>query len=308
MADKEQVELLDERIISNRGLIVHTPDPLYRRFHLQVDVIRTPQTNFVNKNTNPDISDYGRITFMRQGQVLRLERIRFDQEVFVWDVDITGYIAKALTCAFKGIFAYLIAIGEALSIPPGATSDIFIEPIQDQFDQILFVVRTDAAIAVQLYGLKYDIACPEADPVEQPPPPPPDFPNYPPGEPLSETDTPASPPYDPPDDAGNTVPLPDDVAEEEPPEPEFPDCTRVRVTMNVKLVGVAPFNIGVVVFAPFGGSVTIKSGFPKVAEAMHRGQSPSPTPPSPCLDYQMRDMISFSDNIETISVVSVELA
>jgi hypothetical protein len=166
---------------------------------------------------------------MRQGQVLRLERIRFDQEVFIWDVDITGYIAKALTCTFKGIFAYLIAIGEALSIPPATPSEVFIEPIADQFDQILFVVRPDAAIAVQLYGLKYDIACEEAEPVPQPPPPPPEFPNYPPGTELKDTDTPASEPYDPPNDAGNTIPLPGDEAPPEPPP--IPDCTPVNINI-----------------------------------------------------------------------------
>jgi hypothetical protein len=230
MPDKEEVELLDERIISNRGLIAHTPDPLFRRFWLQTDIIRLPQTNFVNKNVNPDIGDYGRITFMRQGQVLRIERIQFDQQVFIWDVDSVGYIAKYLKCAFEATFELLGDILTALSVPIVPGTELLAEPIEDQFDQILFVIRPDAAIATKLYGLKYDVVCESSEPKPTPPPPPPEFPNYPPGTPLEDTDTPASPPYSEPNDGGDTVPLPGDSGAE--PPPPIPGCTSVIIRIS----------------------------------------------------------------------------
>lgn len=216
MSAKEEPVLLEERIISNLGLIVHDPNADIRRFWLQVDVIRFPQLNFVSKKTNPDESDYGRITWMRQGQVLRVDRIRFDTQTYIWDVDASGYIAKFLLCAFQSTFNLLeaIAITVGASVSPGA--DLFCDPIYDQFDQIKFVVRPDAAIAVKLYALKYDIACTPAEPNPQPPPPPPQFPQFPPGTELRDTEFPASPPYLPPNDLGDTVPLPEDIATPEP--------------------------------------------------------------------------------------------
>lgn len=232
MAEKEIPVLLEERVISNRGLIVWTPDPLYRRFWVQCELIREPQINFVNKKFNPERSDYANIIFLRENQVIREEVMNFERQTFTFDPDPSGYIAKALLCMFQSLTDQLVAIGAAVGVIFGDGEPIFCEPIQDQFDQILFSVRVDGAIGVQLYGLKYDQACPEADPQTQPPPPPPDFPNFPPGTPLADTDVPASPPYDPPDDDGNTNPLPDDVAPP-PPEPGSGECVKYAVSIRV---------------------------------------------------------------------------
>lgn len=251
MADKEQAELLDERIISNRGLIVHTPDEEFRRFWIQLDVIRFPKQNFLNKIWNPDRSDYAKITFLRDGQVLREETMRYEKQTFIWDVDITGYLTKFLVCAYTSLTAQLTEIGAAVGVTFTPGEPIPVVPIQDQFDQILIVVRPDGAIAAQLYGLKYDVACEDAEAEPQPPPPPPDFPNYPPGTPLADTDTPASQPYDPPNDGGNTVPLPEDVV---PPPPPIPDCTILLVNYIADAGGGTTFNRTKRVYAPYSGA------------------------------------------------------
>jgi len=232
MADKEVPVLLDERVISNRGLLAWTPDPLYRRFWIQCELIRPPGLNFVNKKFNPDRSDYANIIFLRQGQVLREEVMNFENQTFIWDVDITGYLAKGIACLYASLSSQLDLIGAALGVVFVPGEPVFSAPIEDQFDQILFSVRVDGAIGVQLYGLRYDIACVEAENTPQPPPPPPEFPSFPPGTPLRDTDSPASPPYDPPNDDGNTIPLPEDVA---PPEPGV-----LRVTYNVGANGALP--------------------------------------------------------------------
>lgn len=243
MAEKEVPNLLEERVISNRGLIVWTPDPLYRRFWVQCELIREPQINFVNKKFNPDKSDYANIIFLRENQVIREEVMNFERQTFTFDPDPSGYIAKALLCMYQSITDQLVAIGAAVGVIFGEGEPIFCEPIQDQFDQILFSVRVDGAIGVQLYGLKYDQACPEADPQTQPPPPPPDFPNFPPGTPLADTDAPASPPYDPPDDDGNTNPLPDDIAPP-PPDPGGEACTKYVVQYSILFLGATEPFIG----------------------------------------------------------------
>jgi len=229
MADKEEVELLDERVISNRGLIAHVFDEEFRRFWLQLDVIRLPQHNFLSKTWNPDRSDYAKVTFLRQGQVLREETMRYEEQVFIWDVDATGYLAKYLVCAFDDIKFQLGQIGAALGITFSPGEPNFVVPIQDQFDQIRIVVRPDGAIAAKLYGLRYDVSCEDATATPQPPPPSPDFPNYPPGTQLKDTDTPASEAYDPPNDDGNTDPLPGDSGVEPPP----PIAGCVNVTIRV---------------------------------------------------------------------------
>jgi len=297
MSEKEEVELLDERVISNRGLIVHTPDPLFRRFWLQTDVIRLPQTNFVNKNVNPDISDYGRITFMREGQVLRVERIQFDQQVFIWDVDPIGYIAKYLKCAFEATFELLGDILTALSVPLVPGTELLAEPIEDQFDQILFVVRPDAAIAVKLYGLKYDVVCESAEPKPTPPPPPPDFPDYPPGTALEDTETPASPPYSPPNDGGNTDPLPGDAT---PPPPPIPDCTILRVNYLADIGGGTVFNRTKRVYAPYDGARVFPAGS-GVIQMFCAGAPPgSCTPPPSWINVN-----TFVAPVLNLTVVSV---
>lgn len=235
MADKEQPQLLDERIISNRGVVLWTPDSRYRRFWLYCQVFRDPQINFVNKNWNPDKSQYANLTWSRGNQIIREDVVHFARQNFVFDVDQTGYLSKYLQCRFADIEDLLINISTALGLTSGEAEAPFCEPIQDQFDRIRIVVRPDAAMAVQLYGLKYDIACPQAEQEEQPPPPPPALPPVPPGEPLEDSDNPASPPYDPPSDGGDTVPLPDDDAPSPPPDPEPPGqrCVPYRVTLKV---------------------------------------------------------------------------
>lgn len=232
MTEKETPILLDERIISNRGLVAWTPDPLYRRFWVQCALIRPPQLNFVNKKFNPDRSDYANIIFLRQGQVIREEVMNYESQTFIFEPDPTGYLAKALHCWFANVNAQLGAIAAAVGVTLVPGEPILCEPIEDQFDQILISVRVDGAIGVNLYGLRYDIACPEAEQEPQPPPPPPNFPRFPGGTPLRDTDAPASRPYDPPDDDGNTRPLPEDIA------PFTPG--RLRVTWSIGANGSVP--------------------------------------------------------------------
>lgn len=234
MPPKETPVLLEERVISNRGLIIWTPDATYRRFWVQCELVREPRINFVNKKFNPERSDYANIIFLRENQVIREEVMNFERQTFVFDPDPTGYIAKALHCWFASAYAQLGAIATAVGVTLVPGDPVFCEPIEDQFDQILFSVRVDGALGVQLYGLKYDLACPESEQEPQPPPPPPDFPNFPPGTPLADTDAPASPPYSPPNDDGNTNPLPEDVATP-PPDPGSGEC--VKYIVNIRVFG-----------------------------------------------------------------------
>jgi len=231
MAEKEQPLQLEERTISGRGLIKWEPDNAYRRFWLNIQVIRPPSTNFINKNINPDRSDYARITWMRDGMVLREDRLQFEFQSYVWEDDAVGYLVKYLICILGSIQEQITTIQEALSIPVGEGEPIFVVPIQDQFDSIKIVCRPDTAITAQFWGLKYDVACPDAEATPQPPPPPPMEPTYPPGTPLEDTDNPVSPPYDEPDDSGDTVPLPGDV--DPTPPPVGDPCTLYNVNVTV---------------------------------------------------------------------------
>lgn len=297
--EKQQFELIETRVISNRGVLQRVTDDDYRRFHIAVQLIRPPTTNFVSKKWNPDKSEYAKIVFMREGQVLREETFNYEKQLFVWEVDITGYLAKCLTCTLDGITDLLTAIATQVGLVVVPGERIFCVPINDQFDEIRFVVRDDGAIAVKLYGLKYDIQCENAEATLQPPPPPPNEPTYPPGTDLKDTNTPTSPPYDPnTNDGGNTIPLPDDEAEPEPPP--IPDCTDLTVTVQQKIIGFAETTRQYRVFAPFGGFRFTNSGNTGL-QAFCKG-----IPGGACAATQYWADINFAANgFEYVNVISV---
>lgn len=249
MSEPEKPYKIETRSISGRGLIKWKPDKLHRRFWITCQIFRLPRQNFLSKKINPDRSEYAQITFLRDNSVLREERMNFEFQTFVWEQDMTGYIANAMQCWFASISEQIAQVQTALGITVEEGDTIYANTIFDQFDSIKFVVRPDAALRVDFWGLKYDLNCydPETDEGSPPPPPPPNEPPVPPGTPVV-----VSPPYRYPDDNDDTIPLPDD--EQPEPPPTGGACIKYNVTVSITpLVGDA-FPQTFVLFGEFEGA------------------------------------------------------
>lgn len=246
MTAREEFELIETRTISGKGILKFPESDDYRHFYLYVDVVRFPRIDFSNSKWNPDRSEYAKITWIIDEYVAREDVLNYPQQRYDWAVDPTGYIASYLVCAIGGIVAYLDYLAPfipATPLPTDPTRKIYAEPLKYVPSRINFVCRESTAIEVSLYGLKYDVACDDAEPSPKDPPPPPvPSPVVPPGTPIL-----IDPPYDGENDNDNTVPFPDD--ETPPPPDELPDATLLR--WNVSTVRVPRTSYADAVFTTF---------------------------------------------------------
>jgi len=221
--------LLETRTISGKGLFVIPPNDNYRHFYLYVSVIRRPPVNFINSKYNPDKSEYAKMVWLRKDYVLKESVVNYEQSLFEYPVDITGYLCNGIVCGFNGISNYLSYICAALGIPPlqaGLDDTIYTQPLSNSPDAVKIVCRSSAALQCKLYYLEYDNNCQQFSPNPKPPPDPLPQPPILDGLPIDTI----SPPYDLPDDAGDTEPYPDDTI---PPIPDPPGgCWKTYTTYN----------------------------------------------------------------------------
>lgn len=205
MAPREEFNLVEERIITGRGVLQIPTLLSYRYFRIWIDVFRDPDPNAVNKKYNPERSDYVNVSFMAGNYVVKSHVIRYQQEVLDLPAKEPGaFLAPYLVCSLQGIGNFLAAISVAVGLPPPVPGDpLYAEPVRSPVDSILFVCRDSTAIQVRLFGLLEDVGCIGATPnpkINEPPAT--SEPDIPPGDPVT-----VSPAYVPPDDDGNTVPF-----------------------------------------------------------------------------------------------------
>lgn len=225
----EQFQEVESRIISGLGILQIPIEARWRYFRVYVRLIRDPVPDFQNKKWNPDRSEYCKITWVSEGYVWKEDVLNYEQEVFELPAkEPAGYLASPLACLFTAVLEKLdviiVALGGSIS-PVG--DPIPIEPVKLITTQLQFSCRDGCAIQVVLQGLEEDVGCPEGEPSpKQGDKPDNELPKVPPG-----TGVGVSPPYNEPDDDGNTIP---DEGDEFDPPGEFPvgeECEELEVTI-----------------------------------------------------------------------------
>jgi len=253
-------ELLETRTISGRGLFQVPPSDDYRHFYLYVDVIRLPRVNFSSSKWNPDRSEYAKITWLKDEYVTREDVLHYEHQRFEWAVDPTGYLATSMACMHAGVLGYLDYLAPFVLAPPlipDPTNPIYTRPLKNIPTSIKIVCRGDTAITASLYFLEYDVACDSGTPNPKEPPeknPPPQQPEY---APIGDI----SPPYEDPDDNGDTQPYSGD---ESAPVDPLPDGEQITVRIVYQINPYPGFNsVDVRVWTPVvavyeqGGKVKI---------------------------------------------------
>lgn len=229
---RKEPTLVESRLISNRGLFKVPANDNYRCLWLYVSLKREPKINFTNSKYNPDKSEYAKITWIRDSYVMKEEAVNFESQVFYWEKQESGYIGTALTCMYESIVGYLDYLAPyvgAAALPSDPTERIWIEPVDNMPTEIKIVGRGSSLLDCKLYALEYDVVCPEAEPSPKPPPSPPPALPFPPSEEVE-----VSPPYEYPNDNGDTVPADqDELPPEPPPTPE--DCSVWEVVYSATL-------------------------------------------------------------------------
>lgn len=306
MSRKEPV-ILENRVISGRGIFIIPPNDNYRHFYLYVSVIRRPPVNYLNSRWNPDRSDYAHITWIRNDYVLREDTINYESQLLEYPVDITGYLCNALVCGFNGVSNYFDYLCTALGITPlpsDPESVIYTQPLRNYADTIKIVCRGATALDCKLYYLEYDNNCQQESPNPKEPPDPP-------VEPPVFDDIPVdsvSPPYSQPNDGGDTIFYPGDTS----PVPEGGDTgdTQVgsiyAVTYTVRqFPGGSLLTRGGILVLGVVGDLRFKPDGSKVTQIWAQGRvlnpfaPPAPSPPG-WIDIQDED-----DRATDLSLVSV---
>lgn len=230
MAGKE-FQLLETRSISGRGLFRIPANDAYRHFYLYINVIRLPRVNFTNSKFNPDKSEYAKITWIRNDYVLREDAMNFENQLFEFSPDPShaNYINQGMVCLYESIIAYLDYLAPFIPAPPLASGEpIPINPLRNTPTEVKIVCRESTAIVAKLYYLEYEEACGSAEATPVPPPDPMPEPQQPTPAPIGDL----SPPYQSPDDDGDTVPYPGDA--NPPPDPSIGEpCVPGTLTIIV---------------------------------------------------------------------------
>lgn len=225
-------ELLDERLISGRG-VLKIPEAArkMRYFRVFFDVIRDPRNPYLSFQWNPPQGLYARLVFRRNGYVQSYDDMKFEREERRFVADIAGQSLIAIKCAYEGTLqSYVnLAVGLGLTVTSVVNLIEDFQTLQLTWDEILFSCYADTALQVRLYGTDYDYCGPLPSPPNDPPPPPPPLPKVPPGTPIGDI----SEPYDPDtNDGGNTQPFPDDSIPP-PNEPPGLACVQYRIVVRV---------------------------------------------------------------------------
>lgn len=218
---EEEFELVEDRIISGRGILQIPQEKIWRYFRIFIDVFRLPEPDYRNGRWNPDRGEFAKMLWLWDDYVWKEDVIRFEKEVYDYYKDLeVAYLTNMLACSFASVDGLLRFIVAQLGGIATTTGTLFATPILRELSQLNFVVRDGAAIQVRLYGIKYDEDCPGAEDsgkVQEPPTS--GFPPVPNGTPVE-----VSAPYVAPDDNGDTVPGPGDTVEPNPGNPQGDEC------------------------------------------------------------------------------------
>lgn len=254
-------ELLEERIISNRG-VLRVPDGegKYRRYTLLCDVIRDPVRPFISNKWSPSRQRYGTLVFLRDEYVVAESPVDYEHRRYDWILDASGQTLVAVKCAYEGILETFFNLGNALSLPSISITNLIedFETYNLLWNEVRLVTEPGAAFLLRLYGNEYQRCNDEALDEDKPPPNPPPIPKVPPLTPIEDI----SEPY-PDDDVTDPEDI-DSFPEPPPPVPEGTPCQ--TYTMNVGYqFAFSPFSTGsfnTTIRAPyFSGSLTITGEF-----------------------------------------------
>jgi len=237
---------LEQRTISGRGVLkVPATEDASRSMILllYMDVIRLPSTKvYNNQNYNPPRSFYGSVSFLKEGYFIRTEKLDFTNQVWTDWSDYAGQNLYAIKCAYSGILQTFFNLGNALALPSISITNNIKDwkPININYDEVRVVCYNDVAVRLILKGMKYDVCPDDTSPPPQKPTPPPPPSTHPPGTPID-----TSPPYQYPNDGGNTVP--NSIDHQPPPPPTPPErCDKCRVTiLAIKSDGSTQLIVGV---------------------------------------------------------------
>jgi len=221
---------IDTRVISGQGVLKCPYDNAdikkAKVLTFFCDLIRPPSLFYSNKHYNPNRAQYATLCFMRDGYVISAVSMQFPSQVFEYAPDISAQALYAVKCSYAGILQTFGNLASLLSLP--------LEPIVNGIedwtttllypDTVLVVCEADAAIQIVAKSTEFKICEDDTSTPPPPPPPPPPPTKYPKGSRFDDPNTsPISPPYDPPDDGGETVPFNGDVVNNPgPPDPPNP--------------------------------------------------------------------------------------
>lgn len=292
------LEFVEERIISGKGVFKITNIALLntaRYYLLYLDLIRPPASPYLNNEWNPSQSVYARIVYRRNAYVIADDIMRYKKELRTYVNDNSGQVLRAVKCAYEGTLQSFVnlATGLGAGVVSVTNSIIDYQSLALGWDEILFSCYGGSAVQARIYRMPYDVCNAANEDTSNPGAPPAARPSVPYGTGITDI----SQPYDTTtNDGGSTVPFGSDSY----PAPGTA-CQRVRVFYTRKLQGSPQGTGSVIVFARIGGVITIKSTDNKVAQMYHQGSAPTGQPTEICGAYQLRDLVSFSDPIESIS-------
>jgi hypothetical protein len=278
-----EFETIQERNISGKGVLRVPSDFAKSRLRiLYCSVYRKPKSEYLNLNYSPPKSQYGWLTFSRNGYVVSESLIQYPQQSFDGVADITSQNLIAIKCAYDGILQSFVNLVNGLALTPGSAG-LFVTGVTDlikdyeylnlAWDEVRVVCYADTALNLKLVALPHDTCDPDKDRPRKPPVPPPPPSTVPPGTPVENL----SPPYEDEDNPDNfTEPFEGDT---EPPLFGEP-CAKYSVPFSLTYfdgVGRVPVDSQAVVFGEIGTfrtSITTPTSWDLLLEC--RGQAGSP--------------------------------
>lgn len=239
-------QTLEERTISGTGLVrIPDEDIVYRVYTLFVEVLRPPKTPFLNLKSNPPEGFFGRVTCVKDDVVYQVFDIKFPEQAWEFNPDITMQTLTSVKCQYKGVLQTFVNLGNALNLLPFSVTDTIkdFKPLTLPFTEFRIVCYATTALKVTLKALTLDVCDGDDAKPQKPPTPPPKTPK-PPNEPYPvPPDTPINidPPYDDNDNITDPAPIDDDF--EEPPIGEAGTIYTVAFDFTYQTAG-GSFNDG----------------------------------------------------------------
>lgn len=217
MPPREFFEQIEDRLISGLGIIEIPQEDTWRYFRLWVNLVRFPDPDYLNNKWNPSRGEYAKVAWMWSDWVWKEDVIRYPKSVFDYPVkESASFLAPYLVCSNQALGNLTAAIAVAVGLPPPVPGDpLYVEPVKFELTRIQFSCREESAFQLILEGLKEDVGCPGAIPNPKRDLPPIPLPVVPTNSAIE-----VSPPYNFPDDDGNTVPYTGDPV---PPPNECED-------------------------------------------------------------------------------------
>lgn len=292
-----EFETIQERNISGKGVLRVPSDFAKSRLRiLYCSVIRKPKSEYLNYHYSPPESQYGWLTFWRNGYVVGQAQIKFPMQSFDGVADITSQNLIAIKCMYDGILQSFQNLVNGIAGTPGGIGIFYagtVDLIKDYeylnlaWDEVRVVCYADTALNLKLVALPHDTCDPEKDRPRKPPVPPPPPENVPPGTPIENLD----PPYEDPENPDNfTDPYPGD---DNSPFPIGEQCVSYVVSIEAVEFGGNIFAFDATLFGEIEGAGITNDGASIYVDC--RGGSGSVDPFAPdCLPEITRCLVGGS--------------